>query len=240
MREDEKFVIQAVAAFCSGSWRPGEDPPDAYIDIGSKAIAVEISTLTQHVTTDRGIRERLSDDQTAARLANELNEELKHVIPDGTTVGLHLSSPIAKLRKTKTLLAQRIAALIEGAVPDGTELKLRICDNDVALWVTQHNDPQYKKVSAVFHHRHSNPHILRNAAYALEDRIKTKTKKCVVLKKRPLWLALLNDYWLADTHTYSLAIAGISVEHPFEKILMVSGNGSVSLLHDCAPVSCPL
>jgi hypothetical protein len=239
MREDEKFVVQAVAAFCSGSWRPGEDPPDAYIDIGSKEIAVEISTLTQHVTTDRGIRERLSDDETVTRLANELSDELEHLIPDGTTVGLRLSSPIAKLRKTKTLLAQRIAALVEGAVP-GTELKLRIYDNDVELWVARHNDPQYKKVSAVIYHRHSNPDILRNAAYALEDRIKTKTKKCVALKKRPLWLALLNDYWLADTHTYNLAFEGISAVHPFEKILMVSGDGSVSLLYDCEPISSSL
>ena len=92
MREDEQFVIQAVAAFCSGSWRSGEDPPDAYIDTGGKTIAVEISTLTQHITTNRGTRARLSDDQTVVRLADELNQELNHLIPSGLTVGLCLSS----------------------------------------------------------------------------------------------------------------------------------------------------
>jgi hypothetical protein len=232
MREDEEFVISAVAAFYSGSWRSGEDPPDAYVDIGNSTIGVEISMLTQHVTTDQGTRARLSDDQTAIRLANELDNELRLLIPDGTTVCLRLCPPIVKFRRTKAELAQRITALMRDAVPDGTELKLPILDNDIELWVTRHNDPQYKKVSAIVYNRHSSSNILRNAAYALEDRIKTKSQKCAIVKHRPLWLALLNDYWLADADTYRLAMTRLSIAHPFEKMLMVSGNGSVSLLCD--------
>jgi len=26
MREDQKFVKEALATYCSGEWRPGEDP----------------------------------------------------------------------------------------------------------------------------------------------------------------------------------------------------------------------
>jgi hypothetical protein len=76
--------------------------------------------------------------------------------------------------------------LIRGDAPDGTELKLQVCENDVELWVSRHDDPQYKKVSAVIYNRHSNPDVLRNAAYVLEDRIKTKAKKCATLTQRPL------------------------------------------------------
>src|SRR5271166_3433006 len=49
IRDDEEFVITAVAAAFGGSWRHGEDPPDGYLTVGTESIAVEISTLTQHV-----------------------------------------------------------------------------------------------------------------------------------------------------------------------------------------------
>jgi hypothetical protein len=232
MREDEKFVIQALAAYCSGEWRPGEDPPDAYIDVCQAIIAVEISTLSEHVTSDMGTHARLSDDQTAIRLADQLNDDMQALIPDGTTVGLRLSSPIARVKKTKAQLAATIETMMRDGVPDGTEVEKAIYGNNVLLWVSKHNDLQYKKVSAVISNRHSNPNILRNAADTLEDRINTKSRKCRGVKVRPLWLALFNDYWLADAHTYSLAMSGICAVHPFDKILIVAGDGSISVLHD--------
>jgi hypothetical protein len=67
MRKDEKFVIEALSAYCSGKWRPGENPPDAYLDTGDAVIAVEISTLSQQVTSDVGTHPRLSDDETGVR-----------------------------------------------------------------------------------------------------------------------------------------------------------------------------
>jgi hypothetical protein len=233
MREDEKFAIEAVAKFYSGKWRPGEDPPDAYVDIGDRAIALEVSTLTQHVTSDRETRERLSDDEPAIRLAEELNSELKDVIPKGTTVSLRLSSPIIKIRKTKTALRKSIEKLIGEEVADGTELEEQICENKILLWLTRHGDPaRYKKVSAVISNRNSDPDILRNASYTLEDRIITKSKKCIAVKTKPIWLALFNDYWLADAETYNLVMASISADHAFEKILMVSGDGSIAVLYE--------
>jgi hypothetical protein len=60
MRQDEKFVIESIATAYSGDWKPGEDPPDAYLIVADRPVAVEISTLTQHVTDDRGTRPRLS------------------------------------------------------------------------------------------------------------------------------------------------------------------------------------
>ena len=46
LRDDEEFVITSVAKEFSGTWRPGENPPDAYLSIGTREIAVEISTLS--------------------------------------------------------------------------------------------------------------------------------------------------------------------------------------------------
>jgi hypothetical protein len=101
LREDEKFVIDSIAVAYSGTWRTGEDPPDAYLLLGAETIAIEISTLTQYVTDGKGTRSRLSDDLATAAFVKALNEELKHLIPDGCTIGLVLSSPILQHRKTK-------------------------------------------------------------------------------------------------------------------------------------------
>ncbi len=229
MRDDEEFVISSVARFYSGTWRPGENPPDAYLDIDGEAIAIEISMLTQHITTHLGTRERLSDDQTAVRLADNLNIELKDSIPDGKTVGLVLRPPIARFRKTKNELSRAIVSLVSNPSAGGS--RLNVCGNDVALWITQHDSPDYKKVSAVIYNPNSSSNILKNAVHALEDRIQAKAKKCRPLASTmPIWLALLNDYWLADAHAYGIAMRNSSITHPFERILMVSGDRSVTVL----------
>jgi hypothetical protein len=97
--------------------------------------------------------------------------------------------------------------------------------------VTRHGDTQYKKVSAVISNRHSDPNILLNATNILEDRIKMKTEKCKDVRTRPLWLGLFNDYWLADEDTYRRAMSAITAPHYFEKILIVTGDGAVAVLH---------
>ena len=47
LREDEEFVIASIARDLSAKWRPGENPPDAYLRLDAGTVAVEISTLTQ-------------------------------------------------------------------------------------------------------------------------------------------------------------------------------------------------
>lgn len=95
LRDDEKFVIAAVSAAFSAPWRPGEDPPDAYLTLGGNTVAVEISTLIQPVTDERGTRSRLTDDLPTAALGDDLNDELQALIPDGYRVRMLYS--ISKL-----------------------------------------------------------------------------------------------------------------------------------------------
>ena len=71
MRGSEKFVIDAVAAEFSGCPRSGEDPPDAYLRIGDREIAVEISTLTQYVRIKGAARPRFSDESFAQDFVRE-------------------------------------------------------------------------------------------------------------------------------------------------------------------------
>jgi hypothetical protein len=228
LREDEMFVITSLARSFSANWHAGENPPDAYLTFGADSVAVEISTLTQHVTDDRGTRSRLSDDMATAAFAYALDEELKSSIPDGYTIGLVLSSPMLELRKTKA----RLAAIIRSHLGDlgslKDERKIEIGGNPITIFLTHHGDTPYKKVSAVFMNRSSSPNIQSNAAQILEDRIITKARKCSdVASRGPVWLALLNDYWITDAETYRSELSRLTLQHPFQKILLVNGDGLV-------------
>jgi hypothetical protein len=129
------------------------------LDAGT--VALEISTLSQYVTDDRGTRPRLSDDTATANFVNALNDELGHLIPDGYTIALVLSSPILEYRKTKAQLAQIIRSHIADLQSLRTEKKIQINGNAITIGLTHHEGTQYKKVSAVFMNRAPAPTFYR-------------------------------------------------------------------------------
>ena len=94
MRDDEEYVLKSVARFYSREWRPGEDPPDGYLTVANRTIAVEVSTLTQHITDHKGTRPRRSDDTQAIRLANELDLDFKAQIPTDKRVMAQTIEPL--------------------------------------------------------------------------------------------------------------------------------------------------
>src|SRR5579864_4932194 len=104
LRDDERFVVTSLEREFGGTSRVGENPPDAYLKVRMREVAVEISTLTQRITDDYGTRSRISDDRPATDLITQLNTELTGFIPDGQSVGLVVSAPIAKPRQTRACL----------------------------------------------------------------------------------------------------------------------------------------
>jgi hypothetical protein len=234
MRTDEIFALKSIAARYSGEWKPGDDPPDGYITFAERVVAVEVSRLTQYVTDDRGTRPRLSDDTAAIRLANELDAELKGAVPVRRRVMLVLSSPIIDYRRTKAELASEISTLIDSnSGSNRVERKISIRGNKIEIYLDESEGNERKKIVAAVMNRSSNPDILANVIYILEDRISTKAQKCGRLSfSGPIWLVLINDYFLTDADTYRHGLKSISVDHPFEKILLVSDNGSVDVLVD--------
>ena len=226
MREDELFALKSIAEWLSGEWKPGEDPPDGYVEFADRTVAVEVSTLTQYVTDDRGTRPQLSDDMATMRLANELDAELKNKIPARRRVMLVLSSPIIEFRKTKADLTTEILGLVNSNPSHGrVERKISLRGNKIEIYLDESEGSERKKIVAAVMNRSSNPDILANVIYMLED------QKCTGLKfGGPIWLALRNDYFLTDADTYRHGLKFISVDHPFEQILLISNSGSVDVL----------
>lgn len=231
MKIDEEFVIGAVANQFSGAWKPGENPPDAYLAIGANTIAVEITTLTQHVTDDRGTRPRASDDAPITVLANYLNLNLAKLIPDRYSIGLVLSTPILNFRKTTFDLAECLSRSDIRSFEKPKEVQIQ--GNIIKIFLYFHEETQTRKVWIVATHRSSDRNILSNTIQTLEDRIIRKTRTCsALIGKQPLWLALLNDYFLAVASDYEHALSCISADHPFDKILLISREGQVNSLFE--------
>ncbi|RME56436.1 hypothetical protein D6779_10630 [Candidatus Parcubacteria bacterium] len=234
LRPDEKFCIDAVVAAVGGKWTPGENPPDAYLSTGTDNIAVEISTLTQHVKNHNGaLKSRLSEDAAVIRLCNELDEQLKNKIPAGQTVILLLSSPIKNARKLKLKLKDEIMSLVE--IPSGRDgaVERKILGNTIVIHYLPEYRPSGRRIVGIVQNKKSTADILANAESILADRIAVKAQKCNSLVSRgPVWLALLNKYWIADIDTYRQAMAHIAIEHPFDKILIISRYKSVNVLYE--------
>jgi len=118
LREDEQFVIETLCASYNVTWRIGEDPPDAYMVLKVNGVAVEISILTQHVFGKSGkLVSRLSQDTGVLRLCDEIDEELKKIIPPGVYILLTLLAPLNKMRQTKADLINEIKSLVQKNVP---------------------------------------------------------------------------------------------------------------------------
>src|SRR5262249_28348281 len=155
---------------------------------------VEISTLTQHVVDERGgTNARLSEDSTALWLADELDKELCNTIPEGRIVVLTLRAPIAKARRTKEKLKDRIVRLVANTADQTIDVEEAILGNRIGINLSSYADTDNRKVHAAVTNQKSDPRITANARFILEERITTKTKKCNSLTfKGPVWLALFN------------------------------------------------
>lgn len=233
LRKDEKFVIESLCTTYGGSWRIGEDPPDVYLSLSEpeNEVAVEISILTQHVVDKFGRTvPRLSQDTGVLRLCDELNEELQNDIPFDVYVVLIISSPLNKIRQTKIALINEIKSIVQKKAPHKQPSEIN--QNKIEIKLIHGNRPSGKKIVGIVPNQNSNPDILANILYMLSERINNKVIKCTNIVHRPLWLALFNDYWLAELNMFQLSMQKLSITHPFDKIFLILDNKEVHILYE--------
>ena len=151
--------------------------------------------MTQHVTDDRGTRPRASDDAPTTVLANHLNVKLHKLIPDRYSIGLVLSTPLLNVRKMTSDLVECLSRSDINSFANTKEIQIQ--GNVIKISLYFHEETQTRKVLIAATNRSSDRNILSNAIQILKDRIIRKAKTCSgLIGKQPLWLALLNDYFL--------------------------------------------
>ena len=109
LKKQERTAIEAVARRFSATWEKGSDPPDAYIMVAGKRVAVDITTLTWRGTGHgNAAKPRLRFDKVATRLIERLQATLGETVPDGMTVLLTITAPIRLPSKTAASLEDKI------------------------------------------------------------------------------------------------------------------------------------
>ncbi len=77
---------QQVGTHEGFEWEKGSDPPDAYIMVAGKRVAVDITTLKRRGTGQgNAAKPRLRFDKVATRLIERLQATLGETVPDGMT-----------------------------------------------------------------------------------------------------------------------------------------------------------
>jgi len=226
LRPDEEYVLKVLAKEFGGEYEPGEDPPDGYLMLPNRRVAVEVSRLIENVTNQASeTYPRLKDDASSEKMVSELDAYFSGKFPEGLSVFLMLNVPLKNIRKTKQHL---IGELEKFAHSSGEDYETTICGNHISI---SRLKSQKCSVGAGYANRFSSSNITENVSSILENRISAKNRKmrqgCAADE---YWLALLNHYWVARADSYRVAYQSLELRHEFDKVFVISEYGEAELI----------
>jgi hypothetical protein len=231
MRREEAFVCRALVEFLGGpsvaSASDGDDPPDIYLTLGGSRIGMEVTRLSQFTLEPDGtLGNRATQDSFGIRLIEDLDTKLGPLLPQNVSLLIGVQVPVLRAAPFRKEVTEWVTQLV--ASPSLVSKDERnIHGSNVSVSVIAER-PSGKKIVGFVLNKHSSADILLNARLVLEERIQTKSTLCEPLARMgPIWLAVLNDYWLADADTYAAACRQLKISHCFERLFLVSDNGAV-------------
>jgi hypothetical protein len=168
---------------------------------------------------------RATQDSFGLRLLNEIDSKLGPSLPDDVSFLVGIELPVSNAARFRKGLLDWVAEVALNQLADAQYDRL-IEGSNASISVIPAR-PTGEKIVGFVVAKNSKADILLNARLVLADRIRIKNELCARLRK-PIWLALLNDYWLADAETFAIAARQINAAHCFERVFLVSGSGVVS------------
>jgi hypothetical protein len=227
MRPDEEFAARSLVKYLGGpsavSIEPGENPPDFYLRLGSDRVGVEVTRLSQFACDPNGTRhDRNTQDAFGLRLLNELDTNLGRLVPSNVSLFVAVRLPVGNGARFRRSLTNWLCEII--SAPQFGAHERYIEGSKITVSVTARREIAKPISGLVTPNNLFSRDIVLNARLILEDRITAKNARCSGLPK-PVWLALLNDYWLADADSYQKASQHIKLSHCFARLLIVSERG---------------
>lgn len=236
LTKQEQIAIEAVAKQFSATWEKGTDPPHAFITVGRKRVAVDLTTLKQRGTAQGSTtKPRLRFDKVATRLMERLQTALGETVPDGMTVLLTVTAPIRLASKTAGALEHKIQTLL-GRGSAGRDEKDMIHGNRVRIRLLREETEGGPRMIGFVHNPDTDPLLLMSMTLELLEVMSAEaTKRATRIGVRP---GLGNDRWLVVTsargasclEAYRYIYSHLRVAADFKKILMVFGDGGVGAL----------
>jgi len=224
--KQRQAAIEAVARYFSATWERGEEPPDAYLTIAGKCIAVDVAAM-KPLVAGRIAKPRLRFDKVALRFVKDLQAALHEAVPDGKAVILTITAPIRLPAKTAAALEERIRVGLARASKQ-LEVKGTIHGNQVQARLAKGISPQASKVIGFVHNPDADPEVLLRLTQSLLQHI-----GAAVAKRTPnrctgdRWLVLANECGLPHIQTYRQVYSELSIPTNFKTILLVLAGGRV-------------
>jgi hypothetical protein len=227
LRKPEWAAVEAVAKHFSATWENGEQPPGAYIRVGKRKVAVNITSIKRRmIKWDDLAKPRLRFDKVVLRLLGSLQSGLHQAVPDGKTLIVTVTAPIRLPGKTANALEDKIRSSLAHR-PGRLELNDTVHGNRVRVRLAK-SFRGTSKVIGFVHNPDSDPGALLGVTDLLLNRIGADAEK-------HLPAAFAGDRWLVigyegepiQVDTYRHVCSQISLPTDLKKVLMVLAGGIV-------------
>jgi hypothetical protein len=230
LKKQERTAIEAVARRFSATWEEGTDPPDAYLMVAGKRIAVDITTLKRRGTGQgNAAKPRLRFDKVATRLTERLQATLGETVPDGRTVLLTITAPIRLPSKTAASLEDQIQTLLGRGSP-GRDERATIHGNRVQIRLVRDESGRAPTLIGFVHNSDSDPLLLLNMTSELLELISAEAGRRAPRLAGDRWLVVTSARGSSCLEAYRYIYSQLRMATDFKKILMVFGDGRVGML----------
>jgi len=230
LRKQERAAIEAVARRFSATWEKSSDPPDAYLLVGEKRVAVDIRILKRTATSQtNAAKPRLRFDKVVTMLMGRLQAGLAEVVPHGMTVVLTVTAPIRLAAKTATALEDKIRALIaHGAA--GQDSKDSIHANQIRIRLLRHESAAAPKMIGFVHNPETDPLLLLNMTRELLVLLGAASGKTAAKPAGDQWLIAISAEPSSCLETCRYIYSQLDLATRYRQILIVFGDGRVGVL----------
>jgi hypothetical protein len=230
LKKHERIAIEAVAERFSATWERSSNPPDAYLMVAGKRVAVDITTLTRRGSGQgNAAKPRLRFDKVATRLIERLQATLREIVPDGMTVLLTITAPIRLPSNTAASLEDKIQALIGRGSP-GRDEKDTVHRNRVQIRLLRNESERAPKMIGFVHNSDSDPLLLLNMTRELLELISAEAARRVPRFAGDRWLVIICARGISCLEAYRDIYSQLRMTTHFTRILMVFGDGRVGIL----------
>src|ERR1700733_11249215 len=229
--KQERTAIEAVARRFSATWEKanekGNNPPDAYIMVAGKRIAVDITTLKRR-GTGQGIAAKpgLRFDKVATRVIERLQASLFESVPAGMTVFVTITAPIRLPSKSAASLEDKIQTLLGRGSPGGDE-KDTIHGNRVQIRLLRGESERAPKMIGFVHNPDSDPLLLLNMTRELLELTGAEAGRRALRLAGDRWLVLISAAGISCLEAYRYIYSQLRMATDYKKILLVFGDGRV-------------
>jgi hypothetical protein len=230
LTKQERTAVEAVARRFSATWEQGSGFHDAYITVGGKRVAVDITTLKPRGTDQASAAgPRLRFDRVATGLIERLQASVGETVPDGVTVLLTVTAPIRLPSKTAASLDDKIHTLLGRGSP-GRDGKETVHGNRVRIRLLRNKSRRAPKMIGFVHNADSDPLLLLNMTRELLERISAEAARRASRPGSDRWLVVVSAGKTSCLQAYRYIYSQLRMTTDFKKILIVFGDRRVAML----------